>query len=258
MSLVSKPERGEPMSREQSIVRTFVELTDNLVDDFDVVELLTNLAARCIDVLDVAAAGLMLVNTEGELRVIASSSDAMRILELFELQAEEGPCPECFRTGDPIVHPRLAADDLRWPQFAPRALDAGFRAVHALPMRLRGKTIGALNLFRSEYGSLSDADLTTAQAFADVATIAILQQRAAAEVQAVNDQLNHALNSRVVIEQAKGMVAERDGLDMEHSFRRLRAYARSHNLRLVDVAQSIIDGTITSTSLDPKVARRQA
>jgi GAF domain-containing protein len=249
---------ADARSREESIVRTFVELTDTLVVDFDVVELLTVLAARCVDVLDIAAAGLMLVNPEGELRVIASSSDAMRLLELFELQSEEGPCTECFRTGDQIVHPRLSTDDLRWPQFAPRALEAGFHSVHALPMRLRGMTIGALNLFRTDSGSLDDADITTAQAFADVATIAILQNRAVSEVQAVNDQLNHALNSRVLIEQAKGMVAERDGLDMEQSFRRLRAYARSHNLRLVDVAQSVIDGTIPSTSLDPKVARRQA
>ncbi|MEO5841093.1 MAG: GAF and ANTAR domain-containing protein [Acidimicrobiales bacterium] len=246
------------MLREQSIVRTFVELTDTLVEDFDVVELLTVLAARCVEVLDISAAGLMLVNAEGELRVIASSSEAMRILELFELQAEEGPCPECFATGTAVVHPRLTEGDLRWPRFSPRALDAGFQAVHALPMRLRGQTIGALNLFRTEIGSLTEDDVTTAQAFADVATIAILQNRAASEAQAVNDQLNHALNSRVVIEQAKGMVAERDGLDMEQSFRRLRSYARSHNLRLVDVACSVIDGSLGSASLDPKVTRREA
>src|SRR5688572_10349922 len=258
MSLDAKPAKGEPMSREQSIVRTFVELTDTLVDEFDVVELLTVLAARCVDVLDVAAAGLMLVNTDSELQVIASSSETMRLLELFELQAHEGPCTECFVTGDPIVHPRLTDSDLRWPQFSPRALDAGFHSVHALPMRLRGQTFGALNLFRTNEGSLIEADLITAQAFADVATIAILQNRAAAEAQAVNDQLNHALNSRVVIEQAKGMVAERDGLDMEQSFRRLRAYARSHNLRLVDVACSVIDGSLVSESLDPKATRRDA
>ncbi|MEO8698250.1 MAG: GAF and ANTAR domain-containing protein [Acidimicrobiales bacterium] len=244
------------MSREESIVRTFVELTDTLVEDFDVVELLTVLAARCVDVLDVAAAGLMLVNADGELRVIASSSEAMRLLELFELQSEEGPCTECFATGVATVHPRLTEGDLRWPRFAPRALEVGFHSVHALPMRLRGQTIGALNLFRIDNGSLTEADLSTAQAFADVATIAMLQNRAASEAQAVNDQLNHALNSRVVIEQAKGMVAERDGLDMEHSFRRLRAYARSNNLRLVDVACSVIDGSLVAASLDPKVARR--
>lgn len=258
MSPLPQPARENQMLREQSIVRTFVELTDTLVEDFDVVELLTVLAARCVEVLDISAAGLMLVNAEGELRVVASSSEAMRILELFELQAEEGPCPECFATGAAVLHPRLTEGDLRWPRFSPRALDAGFQAVHALPMRLRGQTIGALNLFRTEIGSLTEADVTTAQAFADVATIAILQNRAASEAQAVNDQLNHALNSRVVIEQAKGMVAERDGLDMEQSFRRLRAYARSHNLRLVDVACSVIDGSLGSASLDPKVTRREA
>ena len=257
MSLDAQSAEGESMSREQSIVRTFVELTDTLVDHFDVVELLTVLAARCVDVLDVAAAGLMLVNADSELRVIASSSETMRLLELFELQAEEGPCTECFVTGDAVVHPRLTDGDLRWPRFAPRALDAGFHAVHALPMRLRGQTIGALNLFRVDEGSLAEADLTTAQAFADVATIAILQHRAVAEAQAVNDQLNHALNSRVVIEQAKGMVAERSGLDMEQSFLRLRAYARSRNLRLADVACSVIDGSLGNESLDPKVTRRQ-
>jgi GAF domain-containing protein len=246
------------MLREQSIVRTFVELTDTLVEDFDVVELLTVLAARCVEVLDVAAAGLMLVNADEELRVIASSSETMRLLELFELQSEEGPCTECFASGAPVVHPRLADGDLRWPRFSPRAIEAGFHAVHALPMRLRGQTIGALNLFRAETGSMSEADLTTAQAFADVATIAILQNRAASEAQAVNDQLNHALNSRIVIEQAKGMVAEREGLDMDHSFRRLRAYARSHNLRLVDVACSVIDGSLGTGSLDPKATRREA
>ena len=256
MSRPSKPIKGDTMLREESLVRTFVQLTDTLVDDFDVVELLTVLADRCVDVLDVAAAGLMLANANGELRVVASSSEKMRLLELFELQAEDGPCPECYRTGVPVLHPRLSTDDLRWPRFAPRALAAGFLAVHAIPMRLRGQTIGALNLFRAEVGGLGEADVVAAQAFADVATIAILQQRAAAEAQAVNDQLNHALNSRVMIEQAKGMVAEGSGLDMEQSFRRLRGYARSHNLRLVDVAGSVIDGTLAATSLDAKVARR--
>jgi GAF domain-containing protein len=245
-----------PKLREAALVRTFVELTDTLVDDFDVVELLTVLAYRCVDVLDVAAAGLMLVNNDGELRVVASSSDAMRLLELFEVQAQEGPCMECYSSGNPVVHPRLATDDGRWSQFSPRALAAGFHSVQALPMRLRGQTIGALNLFRLDEGALAEADLIAAQAFADVATIAILQNRAAAEAQAVNDQLNNALNSRVVIEQAKGMVAERAGLDMEQAFNRLRSHARSHNLLLVDVARSIIDGSLSAGSLDPVPARR--
>ena len=239
------------MPREALLARTLVELADTLVDDFDVVELLTLLTDRCVEVLDVSAAGLMLVSPGGDLRVMASSSDAMRVLELFELQSEEGPCPDCYRTGGPIVNQRLAADDGRWPRFAPRALEAGFRSVHALPMHLRELTIGALNLFRADEGGLDEADLLAAQAFADVATIAILQHRAGAEAKVVNQQLHDALNTRIIIEQAKGVVSERGGLDMEGSFSRLRNHARNHNLRLVDVAQGVIDGTLPEASLDP-------
>ena len=161
------------------LARTLVELADTLVADFDVVELLTLLADRCVDVLDVAAAGLMLAAPDGDLRVMASSSEAMRVLELFELQAQEGPCLDCYRTGEPVVNQDLAAVDGRWPRFAAEALAAGFRSVHALPMRLRGTIIGALNLFHVEPGDMRRADVDAAQALADVATIAILQHRAA-------------------------------------------------------------------------------
>ena len=233
-----------PMPREALLARTFVELADTLVDDFDVVELLTLLAHRCVEMLDVAAAGLMLVAPEGDLRVVASSSEAMHLVELFELQSQDGPCPDCFRTGEPALHEDLTGEDQPWAHFGPVALAAGFRSVHALPMRLRGVTIGALNLFRTEKGSLEEPDVVAAQALADVATIAILQHRAAIEADIVVDQLNRALNSRVVIEQAKGILAERAGLDMEGAFSWLRNHARSNNLRLGDVAQSIIDGNL--------------
>jgi len=239
------------MPREALLARTMVELADTLVDDFDVVELLTLLADRCVEVLDVSAAGLMLAAPEGDLRVMASSSEAMRVLELFELQAQEGPCLDCFRGGEPVVNQDLATVDGRWPRFAPVALESGFRSVHALPMRLRGAVIGALNLFRSDAGELSEDDVAVAQALADVATIAILQHRAVLEAQVVNEQLNHALNSRIVIEQAKGVLAEQAGLDMEQAFSTLRNHARSHNLRLVDVAQDLIDGTLSAELLDP-------
>ncbi len=239
------------MLRETALVQTFTELADTLVEDFDVVELLTMLVDRCVEVLDADAAGLMLANAEGELRVVASSSEAMHVLELFELQSEEGPCPECFRTGGAVANPQLNETDDRWPRFAPRALEAGFGSVHALPMRLRGQTIGSLNLFCVRSGGLRSPDLVAAQAFADVATIAILQQRAVAEAQVVNEQLTHALNSRVIIEQAKGMVAERTNLAMDRSFDRLRGHARNHNLRLVDVARDVIAGTLPADSLDP-------
>jgi GAF domain-containing protein len=232
------------MTREALLARTMVDLADTLVDDFDVVELLTLLTDRCVEVLDVSAAGLMLVAPEGDLRVVASSSEEMRVVELFELQSEEGPCPDCFRTGEAVLNRNLATDGGRWPRFGPVALEAGFRSVHAVPMRLRGVIIGALNLFRVDEGELEAPDVLVAQAMADVATIAILQHRAAFEAYRVNDQLHHALNSRIVIEQAKGMLAERAGLDMEQSFSWLRHHARNHNLLLVDVARAVIDGTV--------------
>jgi GAF domain-containing protein len=238
------------MPRETLLARTLVELADTLVADFDVVEVLTLLTDGCIDVLDVGAAGLMLVAPEGELRVMAASSEAMRVLELFELQSQEGPCLDCYRTGQPIVNQDLATVNGRWPRFAAEALAAGFHSVHALPMRLRGTVIGALNLLHIEPGEMRHADIAAAQAMADVATIAILQHRATLEAQVINEQLNHALNSRIVIEQAKGMVAEREGLTMEQAFSRLRDHARNHNLRLVDVARDVISGTLPAAALD--------
>jgi GAF domain-containing protein len=245
------------MTREAVLARTLVELADTLVDDFDVVDLLTRLADRCVEVLDVEAAGIMLAATDGPLRVMASSSDAMRVLELFEIQAQDGPCLDCHRTGAPIVNPDLGASDGPWPRFAAEAIAAGFHSAYALPMRLRGSVIGALNLFRTGSGAMDVVDIEVAQAFADVATIAMLQHRAAHEAQVINDQLTHALNSRVVIEQAKGMIAERLGLDMEQSFRALRGHARNHNLRLADLSAAIIDGTTAPATLDalPPVAR---
>lgn len=239
------------MPREAKLAKTLVELADVLVADFDVVELLTRLTDRCVEVLDIDAAGLMLVAPDGNLRVMASSSEAMRVLELFELQSREGPCLDCYHSGQPVVNQDLRAGEGRWPRFATEALAAGFRSVHALPMRLRGTVIGALNLFHIEAGQMAPADVDAAQALADVATIAILQHRAVVEAQTLNDQLNEALNSRIVIEQAKGMVAERRGVDMEQAFSTLRSHARNHNLRLSDVAAGVIHGTLDTASLDP-------
>jgi GAF domain-containing protein len=243
------------MSREALLARTLVELADTLVDNFDVVDLLTRLADHCIEVLDVDAAGIMLATPDGQLRSLASSSETMRVLELFEVQAQEGPCLDSHRTGLPVVNNDLASADDRWPRFAAEARAAGFYSVHALPMRLRGSVIGALNLFRAGSGEMTPADIEIAQAFADVATIAILQHRAKLEARTINEQLTHALNSRVVIEQAKGMVAERLDLDMEQSFNALRNHARNHNLRLADLAESVISGSVTASALDPSPAK---
>jgi GAF domain-containing protein len=239
------------MPREALLARTLVELADTLVDNFDVVELLTKLADRCVEVLDVDAAGLMLVAPEGDLRAVASSSEEMRLVELFEIQSQEGPCTDCYRSGEHVANENLVMAAGHWPRFGPVALEAGFKSVHAVPMRLRGVTIGALNLFRAAEGSLDEADLVAAQALADVATIGILQHRAAVQAHLVVDQLNNALHSRIMIEQAKGMVAERGGFDMETAFSRLRKHARSHNLLLIDVAQAVIEGTLTPEAKQP-------
>jgi GAF domain-containing protein len=240
---------GDQVPREARLAKALVELADTLVADFDVVELLTRLAYRCVEVLDVGAAGLMLAGTDGEMRVMASSSEAMRVLELFEIQAEEGPCLDCYRTGKPVMGPDLAAGTSPWPRFGAETLAAGFRSVQALPMRLRGNVIGALNLFRFDVGEMPSADVEGAQALADVATIAILQHQASLEAQVLNQQLQHALNSRIVIEQAKGMVAQRAGLNMEQAFTALRSHARNNNMRLADVAEAVIGGALAPSAL---------
>jgi transcriptional regulator with GAF, ATPase, and Fis domain len=222
---------------------TFVELTDTMVADFDVIDFLHVLTDRSVKLLDVSAAGLLLADPRGDLRVVAASSEAARLLELFQLQNDEGPCLDCFRTGQPVCAADLDAEAQRWPRFAATAVSSGFAAVQALPMRLRDQVIGALNLFRASPGAFDPGDVRIGQALADVATISLLHERSLRHGDILNEQLQTALNSRVVIEQAKGKLAERLGLDMEQAFRLLRDYARSHNLRLADLAQAFIDGT---------------
>jgi GAF domain-containing protein len=226
-----------------------VELADNLVDDFDVVELLTTLVKRCVEIFDVDAAGIMLARPDGELVLMTSSSEAMRIVELFELQSREGPCQDCFRSGQPVVNHDLTNNDPHWPRFASVAVSEGFRAVDAIPMRLRTHIIGVVNLFRAATGSLDDDDVAAAQALADIATIAILQHRDTVDTHHLNQQLNEALTSRVVIEQAKGMIAERHHVSVDDAFHTLRQHARRNNHRLADVARSIVDGTLDANHL---------
>lgn len=245
------------MARETTLVRTMVELADTLVDDFDIVEMLTLLVERGVQLLDVSGAGVMLVAPDGDLRVVASSGEATRTVELFELRAREGPGLECFRSGQPVVDEDLTAQGHRWPSLAPVAVAAGFRSAHALPLRLRNYLLGAVELFRAGAGSrLSDADETAARALADVATIAIVQHQAVSDAKALADQLSRALASRVVIEQAKGVLAERAGLDMEQSFAQMLAYARRQGLLLTDLASSVVDGTMDTGAISPTLPRR--
>lgn len=237
------------MIREQRLATTFVELADSLVEDFDVVDLMVLLTERCVELLDATAAGLLLGDNRGGLHLMAATNDALEVVELFQVQSDEGPCRDCFHRGAMVSTIDLAEDGDRWPRFAPVAAAAGFRAAHALPLRLRGQVLGALNLFRTEPVALTREDLATAQALADVATIALLQNRQAHDSHMVADQLQEALNSRVVIEQAKGIMAERLGLGVDEAFGRLRRYARHSGRRLGEVAQEVIDGTLRSEEI---------
>jgi transcriptional regulator with GAF, ATPase, and Fis domain len=234
----------DALSREKRLADTFVELADALIADYDVVELLDRLTRSCVDLLEVSAAGLMLTDQRGNLRVMASSSERARLLELFQLQNDDGPCLDCFRTGRPVSVLDLAAEEKRWPRFAPRAQAVGFRSVHARPMRLRDKTIGAFNLFHTEARALPEADLLVAQALADVATIGILSHRASHRGEVVTEQLQTALNSRIVTEQAKGLLAELGRIDTEEAFIRLRSYAGEHKRRMSDLAHDLVEGHI--------------
>lgn len=233
------------VSREELLARTLVELADTLVDDFDVVELLVLLVERSVELLDASAAGLVLADDQGRLRLMASTSEAMELVELFQVQNDQGPCFDCYRSGEPVIANDLSEAVQRWPGFVPFATYTGFYAAHAFPLRLRRQVLGALNLFRSEPGWLTPADVAAGQALADVAAIAILQTRAMGEAHDVTDQLQHALQSRIAIEQAKGMLAERAGAGMDEAFSRLRGYARSHQRLLVDVAEEVVSGALS-------------
>jgi len=235
--------------REQRLAETFVELADTLVADFDVVEFLHTLAYRCVELVSVQAAGLMLADQRGELRVVAASDEQARLLELFELEADQGPCVACYHAASPVADIHLDPADGRWPAFTERALAAGFRAVHALPLRLRSDVIGVLNLFGTAPVALDAQNIQVAQALADVATIGLLQERAIRQREILAEQLQGALNSGVLIEQAKGVLAERLGLDMDAGFRVLREHARRTNRRLTDVARDVITGQLSSDRL---------
>jgi transcriptional regulator with GAF, ATPase, and Fis domain len=237
------------IARERQVTATLIRLADSLVEDFDLVDVLDELARDCVRLLGVTAAGLLLAGPTGELHVMAASSEQTRLLELFQLQREQGPCLDCYHCGEPVSATDLAAQAERWPLFAQAALATGFRSVHALPLRLRQQVLGALNLFGDKPGALSEPAARLGQALADMATITILQERALRESEHVAAQLQTALVTRVVIEQAKGILAERGALTIDDAFQVLRKYARDHNLRLHDVARGIVERNIDAAEL---------
>ncbi len=234
--------------REIQLLRACVELAGGVLEDFDIVEFLHRLTRRAAELLDVAEVGVLVVDG-GTLQVLASSTERTRNVELFQLHSDEGPCMDCFRTGTAVIVEDLEAERERWPRFVPAAQAAGFASAHALPLRLREDRIGVLGLLGTTPGRFDESDLIAVQAMADIATIAILQQRTLQQTLLTKDQLQTALSTRVVIEQAKGMLSERHGVPMDESFHQLRSYARSHNIRLQEVAQGLINGAITPQAL---------
>jgi transcriptional regulator with GAF, ATPase, and Fis domain len=228
---------------ERQLAEAFVELADTLVDDFDVMDFLHQVTVRCAQVLGVSAAGVLLTDQRGALRVVAASTEQTRLLELLQLQTDEGPCPESFHSGQPVAVADLSTATERWPRFAAEARHSGFASVHALPMRLRTDVIGALSLFDTHPGALDQDTIGLGQALADVATIGLLQARAIRHRETLTEQLQTALNSRIVIEQAKGVIAERRHLDMDQSFTLLRGTARTSNRGLAELARAVVDGS---------------
>ncbi len=220
----------------------FVEVADTLVADFDLIDFLQQLTDRAAAISGAGAVGLLLADHRQTLRFMASSNESGKALELFELQHAEGPCVDCFRTKEAVVNADLRDAGDRWPRFAPRAIDLGFTSVHAFPMRLREHTIGALNVFGATDHRFEPEDVRIVQALADVATIAILQERSISRAEALTEQLQGALNSRIIIEQAKGALAQKEGVSIGAAFGLLRERARSSGRRIADVAAEVLEG----------------
>lgn len=232
------------MTRQERVTRVLVELADTLVVGFDVIDFLHTLVERSVELLAADAAGLMLANQQGHLEVVAASSEEARVLELFELQESQGPCMDCFITGEPLVNIDVTEMNDRWPLFAAAASVAGYRSAHALPLRLRGSVLGAMNLFTVDNTPLGDDDISLGQGMADIATIGLLQQRRALEQDLLTEQLQTALNTRILIEQAKGMLSELADVSLGEAFLLMRLTARRTEQPLTLIAHRILEGTI--------------
>ncbi|MCX4783463.1 GAF and ANTAR domain-containing protein [Streptomyces sp. NBC_01264] len=249
------------MTREQHVTQVFVEVADSLIDDFDLIDFLQQLSVRCMELLDVAAVGIMLADQHEVLQTMAASDEHTRLLELFATQHDQGPCVDCYKSGEPRTNINLSDPQITsgWPQFAPRAAETGFVTANAIPLRLRGRVIGVMGLFQTDPDPLSAQDIALAQALADVATIAILQQRTVAHSEVERVQLQHALTSRIVLEQVKGILAERWQVTVDEAFAAFRSYARAHHHQLAQLARQIADGTFETTQIPhPDRSRPQA
>jgi len=237
----------------ERLAKIFVEVADTLVDEFDLIEFLHLLADRTAGLMQASAVGLLLADQRGNLEFVAGSDENVKLLELFQIQNREGPCLDAFRSSRPVINADLRTAGARWPRFAPRATAAGFRSVHAFPLRLRNEVIGALNLFGSDVGAFDAADVQIVQAVADVATIGLLQERTIHRSEILTEQLQGALNSRIVIEQAKGAIAQAQGISVDEAFTKMRSYARRTNRRLSDIAHAVV----TDLTSIPELTNRQ-
>ena len=238
------------MNREQEIAQAFVQLADTLVDDYDVVDLMHVLAERSVALLQADAAGILLQDARDNLVAVASTSHEAELVELFVVQNVAGPCRDCIHTGHPVVNVGVDEAARRWPEFVAKVTEVGFASTHAFPLRLRSQVVGAINLFSREPTLLDDDAIAIAQGLADIATIGLLQQRAIRHHEVLSEQLHTALNSRIVIEQAKGVLAERANIDVGAAFRLMRDYSRRGHHLLLDTAQQIIDGTLGEADLE--------
>jgi len=227
-------------TRDSRLAAAFVTLADTLVADYDVVDLLQTLVDTCADLLDADAAGLLLTDGIGDLEVVASTSEESRLVDILQLRTGIGPSVECFRTGKVVAVADIRTLDGDWSEFRRESLEQGFLSVHAVPLRLRGNVIGTMSVFRSVAGALTSEDASITQGLADVATIGILHERALRESDIAQQQLQHALNSRVIIEQAKGVIAQTRGIGMDDAFRMLREYSRSNGRGLREVAEQVV------------------
>ncbi len=225
-------------SREGRLVTTFVTLADTIVASYDVVELLQRLVEACAETLDVADAGILLAEPDGTLSVVASTGERGHLADVLKA---DGPCVEAFVTATVIDVENIETAAGSWPRFAGGSHALGFRSVVAIPMTLRGMVIGTLNLFRSEPGAFGELDRAAARGLAEVATIGILHERTLRESTIAREQLQHALDSRVVIEQAKGVISQLNDLDMDAAFALLRRFSRSNNLSVRDVATRVVN-----------------
>jgi GAF domain-containing protein len=232
-------------TRASRVSAAFVRIANTLVDEYDVLDLLHTLVEESVGLLDATAAGLMLAGPDGVLQVLASTSEESRLIEVLQQETGAGPCVECYVTGAPVTIRDIAGTEDRWPEFKDAAAAQGFKSVHGFPLRVRGKTVGAMNLFRAEVGELSVEDVVIGQALADISTVSIVQERAIREAAVINDQLQRALSSRILVEQAKGMISHISNVTTDEAFHMLRSHARSHRTSLTDTATAVLNRTLT-------------